>query len=427
MSKTTRGDIRVVGLKSQEMDFQLLRTIAKADAAAAVGQCFYAAKHIKEGCLADWVDQFDRLARESQRLAEERFERGHVVSARDFFLQASEYYRAAEYYCDPRSFDRRDLGCRAGDCFQKYVGLIGAPARFVEIPYEDGFLPAYFFSPDEDASPRKTLVGMSGFDGTSEELYCGLGRYALERNFNVLLFDGPGQTGSLRFNADLKFRPDYEVPLRAVLDYACSREDVDCEKVALAGMSYGGYFAARGAAYDQRIRALALDPPIVDLFRYNAGFVGGSETMGDFLNENDFVLEEIDKLPPGSIDLEFHWLIANYCFRFGRRSFGEVNEYLREFALSPAMLMQITCPTLLMLGAGEGDEPAEQAIEFCKYAGGPVGKRIFTDAEGAGSHCQLGNSRLAAGVMLDWFDDVFRGSYEHEVSSFDSSIKHGTS
>ncbi len=423
MSKTTRGNIRIVGLNSPEMDFQLLRTLAKADAAASVGQCFHAAKHIKEGCLADWVDQFDKLAQEAHRNAEERLERGHVVSARDFFLQASEYNRAAEYYCDPRSFDRRDFGCRAGDCFQKYVALIDAPARFVEIPFEDGFLPAYYFAPGDETSPRKTLVAMSGFDGTSEELFSGLGRFALERNFNVLLFDGPGQTGAMRFNPDLKFRPDYEIPLNAVLDYVCAREDVDCDKVALAGMSYGGYFAARGAAFDPRIKALALDPPIVDLFRYNAGFVGGGQTIEDFLAGNDFVLDEIDKLPPGSIDDEFHWLIANFCFRFGKRSFGEVNEYLKQFVLTPEMLIHIACPCLAMLGGSEGDEPAAQTTEFCKFVGGPVSKRVFTDVEGAGSHCQMGNARLAAGVMLDWFDDVFRGVSEPEVSTTLSGSK----
>ena len=414
MSKTARGNIKITGFNSPEMDFQLLRTLGKADAAASVGQCLYAAKRINEGCVEDWVEQFTTLAKKARRSAEERLARGHVASARDLFLQASEYNRAAEYYSDPRSFAHHDLGRFASECFQKYVGLIDEPARFVEIPYENGFLPAYFFAPSEDERRRKTLIAMSGFDGTSEELFLVLGRFALQREFNVLLFDGPGQTGLLRFEPDMKFRPDYETPLAAVLDYACARPDVDCKKIALAGMSYGGYFAARAAAFDNRVKALAVNPPIIDLFRYNAGFLGGEEELEAFLVSNDFVLEEIDKLPPGSIDDEFHWVIANFCFRFGKCSFGEVNEYMKEFVLDADMLMNIHCPCLTMVGGSEGDEPLRQTEEFCDSISGPATKRVFTDAEGAGSHCQVGNTRLAASTMLDWFDDVFHGLHGGE-------------
>ncbi len=407
MSKTARGHIQIVGFHSPEMDYQLLRTIGKADTAASVGQCLNAAKHINEGCVADWTEMFSDMAENAQRDAEERLAAGHIVSARDLFLQASEYSRSAEYYGDPRSFEHHDLGSRASECFQKFVSLIEEPARFVEIPYEDSFLPAYFFSPCGEEKPRKTILAMNGFDGTSEELFSTVGRFALERDFNVLLFDGPGQVGTLRLNPDLKFRPDYEVPLGAVLDYVCNRADVNRKMIALVGVGQGGYFAARAAAFDSRIKALVANSPIINLFRYNAGFVGGEEELEAFLTNNDFVLEEIDKLPPGSIDDEFHWIIANFCFRFGKRSFGEVNDYLKQFVLTPSMLEKITCPTLAMVGESEGDEPAHQAEEFCSLVGGPVTKRVFTDVEGAGSHRQAGNFRFAAGVMMDWINDVF--------------------
>ena len=100
-------------------------------------------------------------------------------------------------------------------------------------------------------------------------------------------------------------------------------------------------------------------------------------------------------------------MIANFCFRFGKRSLGEVNKYMHEFVLTPEVLAKITCPTLAMIGKSEGNEPAHQAEEFCSLVSGPVSKRVFTDEEGAGSHLQAGNYRLAAGVMLDWINDVF--------------------
>ena len=90
MSKTARGHIQIVGFHSPEMDYQLLRTIGKADTAASVGQCLNAAKHINEGCVADWTEMFSDMAENAQRDAEERLAAGHIVSARDLFLQASE-------------------------------------------------------------------------------------------------------------------------------------------------------------------------------------------------------------------------------------------------------------------------------------------------------------------------------------------------
>ncbi|MBN2294959.1 MAG: alpha/beta hydrolase [Pirellulales bacterium] len=414
MFKTARGNIRIAGFRSPEMDYQLLRTIGKADAAASVGQCLYAAENVDDGCAADWTGIFSGMAENARRGAEERLAAGHIVSARDLYLQASEYNRTAEYYGDPRSFDHHDLGVRASECFQKFVGLLEEPARFVEIPYADSFLPAYFFAPCGEEKPRNTVLAMNGFDGTSEELYATIGQYALERDLNVLLFDGPGQVGTLRLNSDLKFRPDYEVPVGAVLDYICNRPDVNREKIALVGRGQGGYFAARAAAFDSRIKALVTNSPIVNLFRYKAGLIGGEERLAEFLVSNDFVLEEIDKMPPGSIDDELHWVIANCCFRFGKKSFGEVNDYLKQFVLTADVLEKITCPCLAIVGESEGDEPIRQTEEFCNLVAGPVTKRIFTDVEGAGSHCQAGNYRLAASVMLDWVNDVFNTQHADE-------------
>ncbi|HEV7392961.1 MAG TPA: alpha/beta fold hydrolase, partial [Burkholderiales bacterium] len=52
-----------------------------------------------------------------------------------------------------------------------------------------------------------------------------------------------------------KMRPDYEVVLRAVVDFVSARKDVDASRLAVGGISYGGLFACRAAAFDERVRA----------------------------------------------------------------------------------------------------------------------------------------------------------------------------
>ena len=70
-----------------------------------------------------------------------------------------------------------------------------------------------------------------------------------------LLPDGPGQGETARA---LHIRPDFEAPVAAVLDVLCGRPDLDGARVGMLGVSLGGYYAARAAAFEPRVRALVV-------------------------------------------------------------------------------------------------------------------------------------------------------------------------
>jgi dipeptidyl aminopeptidase/acylaminoacyl peptidase len=69
----------------------------------------------------------------------------------------------------------------------------------------------------------------------------------------VLMVDGPGQ-GSALYDQGLVFRPDYEVVFAAILDLATERPEVDRDRIALSGRSFGGYLAPRAACFENRVR-----------------------------------------------------------------------------------------------------------------------------------------------------------------------------
>ena len=71
--------------------------------------------------------------------------------------------------------------------------------------------------------PGPTLVGVGGFDSSAEELYFHLGAPGAERGWTVFVFDGPGQPGCMRNHPGMTFRPDYEVPIGAVIDHLVER------------------------------------------------------------------------------------------------------------------------------------------------------------------------------------------------------------
>jgi 2,6-dihydroxypseudooxynicotine hydrolase len=70
----------------------------------------------------------------------------------------------------------------------------------------------------------------------------------------TLSLDGPGQ-GETGFA--LHIRPDYEVAVAAVLDALEDRDDLDMGRVAAVGVSLGGYYAPRAAAFEPRVKAVA--------------------------------------------------------------------------------------------------------------------------------------------------------------------------
>jgi dipeptidyl aminopeptidase/acylaminoacyl peptidase len=102
-------------------------------------------------------------------------------------------------------------------------------------------------------------------DGYAEECYWGVAAAALERGYNCLAFDGPGQGGVLR-QREVPFRPDWEAVVTPVLDFALKRPEVDPERIALMGRSFGGYLAPRAASAEHRLAALVADPGQFDLF-----------------------------------------------------------------------------------------------------------------------------------------------------------------
>ena len=75
-----------------------------------------------------------------------------------------------------------------------------------------------------------------------------------ERGFNVLLVDGPGVGEAVLFRG-LVNRPDEERGQSADFEYLAGRPDVDTARIALVGLSLGGYRASRVAAFEHRFAA----------------------------------------------------------------------------------------------------------------------------------------------------------------------------
>lgn len=402
MSTTVeRTATRIRGFDSSELDFQLMRSLgAVSSGGGTPGELFHAIAGIGEDPYA-WPPAFEALAKRVDAAGEKAAGKGGRVSARDHFLRASMYWRAAEYFSDPFEPVSRERGLASRASFLRAAAFSDDRIEAVEIPFEGLMLPGYFMTPARGANGR-TLLVLTGFDGTGEELYFQTARAGLERGFTILAAEGPGQAGTLRFHPGLHFRPDYEKPIGAMIDFALARAEVDAARLALYGISFGGYFATRGAEYDPRVRALIVNSPIPDLQAYMLGFVGGA---GSAASLPPLPLSEVDAIPDSEMSRTNKLSFKASCRRFGVDSIQGWFAALAGYS-AVADLSRIACPALAMVGTGEGRESMAQFETFCKAVSGPVTRRVFTVEEGADMHCQLGNLPLSNAVIYDWLTEV---------------------
>lgn len=400
-----RGRTRVQGFEDAEMDFQLMRQLgATRYGGASIGECLALAQGIRSADPESWIEAFVRAGDRQAADAETRGQHGHGVSARQQYMVASNSYRAAEYYCgvsDPR---HRQYGLLSRQAFLAAMQWEEA-LRCTEVWIEqDGLrLPAYHIRHSQPKTGR-TLMIISGFDGTLEETYLAYGLAALERGYDLFLFTGPGQMDTLRFNADCHFVPDFERAGSAAVDYLLAQPGVDRDRLALMGISFGGYFALRIAAADSRIKALIANSPIHDLHAYMSSFAGSDPAQ--MADSEDFGLSDIDSLPPGMMNAQIREMARNLMIRFGQPTFRQTYMAMRSFRVSDEALRAIVCPVLALVGEGEGAEPLHQWRYVQERVSGQVGQHCFTAAEGADGHCQTANLAYSAAVSMDWLAEV---------------------
>lgn len=398
MSDISRGDIKVKGFTDAEMDFQLIRQLgASTYGGSSIGECLNIANKMSESKPEEWIKEFERLAEWQKKDGLERLVKDHVISGREQLFKASNSFRAAEYYSPCSSEQHRRLGLNAADCFAIAISNMDLHFENHSIPYKEINLPAYFISPENDGVKRDTIMIVSGFDGTLEEECLMRGLAAVQRGYNVIHFAGPGQMDVFRKYPHTYFEPDFEQVVKRVINHFEFRHEINMHTLALMGISFGGYFATRAASHEPRIKKLIANSPILDLHAYMCSFVGMDPAkMSD---SDDFGIKDLIDIPDEVLPPQLKAQTEQLITRFGQPSFKATFEYLQNFVVGDA-LVNIQIPCLALVGSGEGGEPRKQFQEFCKRT--DADQYEFSDFEGAGSHCQVGNVSYANAVVYDW-------------------------
>ena len=397
--------------KDPQYSFQTLRAVGYAVSGAAdIGEVLKTAYAITEGDDESWYREWHKTAQQREQAADDFLAQGRTIGARQEYFKAANYYRTAEFFLHTNPDDPRivETWRKSRDMFRKGAELADRPVRVVKIPYEQTTLPGYLCLVDDSHVTRPLLIVHSGFDGTAEELYFETACFAVQRGINVLLFEGPGQGGVLRIQ-HLPFRPDWEAVVTPVVDYAMALDCVDANRIALMGISFGGYLAPRAAAFEKRIKALIANGGVYD-FHAAASLTPEEEQALDTTNgaaEIDAEIEARMKTDPS-----LRWSIANGMFTFHATSPSQWLKMTRPYTMKD-VATKITCTTLIVDSEDDKDMPGQSKQLFDKLTC-PKEYLLFTKEEGAEEHCQMGAILISNARILDWLEDTMAKPKEHD-------------
>ncbi|HET7596355.1 MAG TPA: alpha/beta fold hydrolase [Burkholderiales bacterium] len=208
-------------------------------------------------CWQDWCAAWSARGRVHESLADQALAAGYRLTAGAHLTRAGLSHHFAKFLFVNDYEQMRVAHQRAVDCRIRALPLIDPPGERVAIPHAGTRFYGILRKPRGHAKPPIVVMCM-GLDSAKEEMDSNE-RVFLDRGLATLTFDGPGQ-GEAEY--ELPIRGDYETAVKSVVDWVEQRVDVDRARIGLWGVSLGGYYAPRAAAYEKRIKAcIALSGP----------------------------------------------------------------------------------------------------------------------------------------------------------------------
>ena len=288
----------------------------------------------------DWCSAWSARAALHEEMGNKALAGGYTLSAGEHFTRAAVCYHFGKFLFVNDMAQMKEAHRRAVECRSKALPHLHPPGERVAIPYEGkqlyGNLRKPTARPSSAASVVKppVVVMCMGLDSAKEEMEDYESRF-LKRGLATLSFDGPGQ-GEAEY--DFALCPEYEKPVKAVLDFLSTRSEIDHNRAGIWGVSLGGYYAPRAAAFEKRIKAcVALSGP----FQRSADFTGRPQ-----MNVEAF------RVRSKSADLE------------------EAGKVALRFSLA-GCAKNITCPIYIVAGTKDRLTPHTEAQKLAAAVSGP--------------------------------------------------------
>lgn len=281
---------------------------------------------------------------------------------------------------------------------------MGIPGKRTTLQGDGCDIPAIFYAADKSSTPKPTVIVGTGYDGSQEELLHNFGFAALERGYNVITYEGPGQP-LVRRKQNLGFITEWEKVVTPVIDYLTTRPDVDASKIGAIGVSMGGWLVARTAAFEHRIAAAIAVDGVYDLHEAYSKAMPLPMLAALEAADGDQVDKTVKEALAGDgIPVSLRWGIEQGLWSFNVDSATEWMNLVKPMTLK-GVEDQIQCP--IWAGEAQNDQFLLGQPEKVRDALGDKATYVtLTSADAAGNHCHVGAQVLLNQLVFDWFENI---------------------
>ena len=332
-----------------------------------------------------WEEEWCRMGARLEKIADAAEAAGHKLTAGNYYLRAGMYYFTGERFMYPgkrkREVGRKSIELQNKGLLRRYANL-----EQVEVRFEGTSLPALFMKAPGVTRPAPTVVVFDGMDNCKEMSVLFNGLEFAARGWHTLAIDGPGQGESLRLR-EMYARHDYEVAGSAAYDYVAQRSDVDAQQVAVMGYSFGGYYAARVAAFEKR---------------YAAG-IAFAALHWDLAAWQREIKRRHESDPKNTAQSAFHfrWIMGHID------DADAAIEKAERFSLAD-VAPKIACPFLVVHAEEDKVVPVASAHKLFEAIGSRRKQlKILTAQDGSVYHAQADNRQVGVDYIADWLEDTF--------------------
>lgn len=352
-----------------------------------LGQVYYVASRITDGDGDSWMRAFSEYGDMQNAQADAWKRKGWLREAGEARMKAFAAYRSAWQFATPGAEFVRMVALHKA-AFARAVEELRLPGTFFQVPYAGKTLPGIYFQHANPNAPVVLVIG--GADTCFEDLYLTLGRNLLERGYSVALVDLPGQ--GITMADGLYWVADAEKPIAAIGDLLIERFGARQGRMALVGLSLGGYFVARAAAAPNAaerwttVIASTPFPSPAELFALSAKAAQASDQKSD----------------PSPAALRSRMVSL---WKAGAKTPAE---FIPKTAGMVADAARVTLPFLSILGGGDSPVFARQAHAWHDSIRSERKSFVLLDAaSGADGHVQVNNRLRLCQECVGWMDDIF--------------------
>ena len=326
----------------------------------------------KDEWAAGFMGVADRYMNEAKSL-----EKTDPVKANADYVRAWRLYSFGRWPIPASSGKQRSYE-KAIEAFLAHARFWDPPLEIVRIPFEGKEIIGYLRLPKNAHGPVPLVLAVNGLDSRKEDLSESFSAI-LPFGIGFLAVDGPG-TGQ----NPIKVSENAERMLSRVLDYVATRAEIDKNRVAMHGVSWGAYWATKMAIVERaRLKGASAQSPPTDTF-FQKDFL-----MNHLIGNREYLFDQVPALMA---------IFDNV------KTVDEMAEVLPKISLvKQGLLGKPMAPMLILAGVKDTQVPIDDI--YLLLDKGDVPKTAWINPQGGHLGRQVGvwpDPRIFKEVIIPW-------------------------